>query len=647
MNLIFLPMREKAEWTGCHSQLKRLIAMSNPDLNKYPFKQYVWALGDKVSEFPIAQVVDRRYQVVAPCVWLDTQASEGIPPDLPEAIPEVVKPYLQAYPYTLHVPTVYSLCHNDDGEPIILLNNIPVDRGGKLLPPLHQVWEKTTPFRQIYWCWQMLTLWQPLCELKVANSLLNAQNIRVEGWRIRLVALIHDAKPPSLADLAAFWQTLLASAHPGVAAGLQTVCHQIQSVALDPNADGNEVLDVLNRFLLEQATTITSQLQIAGDTNAGPQQPRNEDACFPSRTEFQRTSPSDLPFLPRLGIVCDGVGGHAGGEIASQIVVRSLQLQLKGLLVEASEQTTPMPPALVIEQIEAAIRVANNLVATQNDTQGRSERQRMGTTLVLALMLPQRLLRGSTYEEVNELYIAHVGDSRAYWITPEYCHQLTLDDDITHREVSAGRAFLSVARARSDAGSLTQAIGTRTSDYLKPHIQRFILDEDGVILLCSDGLSDNRRVEESWANYIGLIVKNIVPLNAAVDSWIELANQRNGNDNVAVVLLGHQATTGAPTPLEVGRLVNRQDNMPTELTEASKVLLYGEPDDEVLTPTAAEDKPRWPWKLTWPWLLFILVLLGTVGVAGYFAWRTVKNAPGQNSPAQNAPEPVPTLTEPN
>ena len=53
---------------------------------------------------------------------------------------------------------------------------------------------------------------------------------------------------------------------------------------------------------------------------------------------MQRIGTADLPLLPRLAIVCDGVGGHEGGEIASQMVVRSLQLQLRGLLAEAMEQ---------------------------------------------------------------------------------------------------------------------------------------------------------------------------------------------------------------------------------------------------------------------------------------------------------------------
>ncbi|MEO1351191.1 MAG: hypothetical protein AAFW84_20680 [Cyanobacteria bacterium J06635_15] len=49
--------------------------MSSPDLSKYPYKQYVWALGDGVSEIPLGQVIDDRYKVVSPCVWLDTQAT--------------------------------------------------------------------------------------------------------------------------------------------------------------------------------------------------------------------------------------------------------------------------------------------------------------------------------------------------------------------------------------------------------------------------------------------------------------------------------------------------------------------------------------------------------------------------------------------
>ncbi|MEO0455721.1 MAG: protein phosphatase 2C domain-containing protein [Cyanobacteria bacterium P01_A01_bin.114] len=603
--------------------------MSSPDLSKYPYKQYVWALGEGVSDFPLGQVIDSRYKVVAPCVWLDTQPAEL--PKEPDAIPTFAQPYLQAYAHQLHIPTVYGVCHQD-GEPILLLSNVPVDRGGRLFPTLNQGWERTTAFRQVYWLWQILGLWQPLAHLGVAASLLKLNNIRVEGWRVRLIALVSEPKQPTLKDLAEAWSTLLPTAHPSIAPALEDLLNRLGEPDLEP------ILADLNRILLSEAIPFSVSLKIAGATSSGPQQSQNEDACYPSRAEFKRTSTADLPLLPRLGIVCDGVGGHAGGEVASQIVVRSLQLQLRGLLLEAAEQTTPMPPDLVIEQIEAAIRVANNLVASQNDSQGRLERQRMGTTLVVALQLPQRIAVGDdSWEEVNELYIAHVGDSRAYWITPEYCHQLTVDDDIVTREVSTGRALLKTAQQRPDASALTQAIGTREADYLKPHIQRFILDEEGVLLLCSDGLSDHQRVEESWANYIGLIVTHIVSLSSAVDSWIELANQKNGHDNVAVVLMHCQFAGPSAPAIETGKLITQQDLMQeTELTEASKALLYGETEDD-LTGVESLDagRPRHAFKVFIQTILTLLLLVG-LGVAGYFAWRTWQPRP--TAPELTVPE---------
>ncbi|MEM8808970.1 MAG: protein phosphatase 2C domain-containing protein [Cyanobacteria bacterium P01_G01_bin.38] len=593
--------------------------MSSPDLSKYPYKQYVWALGDGVSDIPLGQLIDNRYKIVSPCVWLDTQATEQ--PKVPDAIPTFAQPYLQAYAYQLHLPTVYGVCHQD-GEPILLLSNVPVDRGGRLFPTLNQGWERTTAFRQVYWLWQMLELWQPLANLGVAASLLTLNNIRIEGWRIRLIALASEPKQPTLEDLADIWRTLLPTAHPSLAPTLEKICDQLTEANLE------SLLEDLNRLLLNEAIPFSVNLQIAGGTSPGPQQKQNEDACYPSRAEFKRTSTADLPLLPRLGIVCDGVGGHAGGEVASQIVVRSLQLQLRGLLLEATEQTIPMPPDLVIEQIEAAIRVANNLVASQNDNQGRLERQRMGTTLVVALQLPQRIPVGEGWEDVNELYIAHVGDSRAYWITPEYCHQLTIDDDIVTREVTTGRSLLKAAQQRPDASALTQAIGTREAEYLKPHIQRFILDEEGVLLLCSDGLSDHHRVEESWANYIGLIVTNIVSLSSAVDSWIELANQKNGHDNVAVVLMHCQFAGPAAPTIETGKLITQQDLMPeTELTEASKALLYGETEEDLTGVDTLDDgRPR---RSLVPLLktLLTLLLLAGIGVAGYIGWRTWQPRP--------------------
>ncbi|NEZ63686.1 serine/threonine protein phosphatase [Leptolyngbyaceae cyanobacterium CCMR0082] len=603
---------------------KSLADMTQMDV--YPFKKYVLALGPG-RDVPPGQSVNERYWVLSPGIWHDTQAPE--PPDHPETVSAAALPYLRAYPHQLHLPTVYGECKLIDG-PVLLLDNAPIDRHGRLMPTLGTAWAGTTPFRQVYWCWQLFNMWPHLFGMNMAASLTAPEAIHVDGWRIRLSNLI-PGQPP-LQNLANLIAALLSKSVPAVANNLRPVLEQCDGS--QPNFD--RILEQLNRVLLSQAMDMSLATQVAGSTSSG-QLPHNEDACYPSKVELERSSPADLPSLPRIAVVCDGVGGHAGGEIASQTVVRSLQLQFRGLLTEIAEQEEPLPPYVVMGQIEAAIRVANNLVASQNDSQGRTERQRMGTTLVAALMIPQRIPTPQGYEEVNELYIAHVGDSRAYWITPEACHLLTVDDDVAGREITSGKSYPAAAYAHTDAGALTQALGTREADSLKPHVERFILDETGVLLLCSDGLSDNHRVETSWANYIGLIVKNIVPLPTAVESWVELANQKNGHDNVAVVLMSCTMTGDTviiDDPITPPSITTQQDiSYPTELTAASKALLYGESEEPTEMETPTEEKPR---RSLQALVLSILLLIAVsvAGVAGVLVWQNLRPAAIPDDPQQ-------------
>jgi protein phosphatase len=278
-----------------------------------------------------------------------------------------------------------------------------------------------------------------------------------------------------------------------------------------------------------------------------------------------------------------------------------------------------------MQQIEAVIRIVNELINHQNDNQARVGRQRMGTTLVMAVVMPQRVQTDEGWQRVQEVYLAHVGDSRAYWITPDYCHLLTVDDDIAGREVRAGRQVLALAQERSDAGALTQAIGTRSGDHLHPHVQRFILDETGILLLCSDGLSDNHRIEDAWANYIGLIVKDIVTLESAVASWIELANQKNGHDNTAVVLLQHKLPPRVVPPADSATAPRRGQVSPADAK------LYGEPspnEEAAVTATSSggQGLPLWGW-----------LVLAAVVLAGLAGWWFYLRPPATDEPPQNPP----------
>lgn len=509
--------------------------MSSSQSQGYP---YLWAVGEVAAQKPPDTIVRDRYQVVAPHIWADTKPQ--IEPHVPALLPDEALPYLHLYAQRLHVPQVYGFYRDEDtNREILLLENAPLDGTGTLQPAIFEAWTKASAVRQIYWLWQILQLWTPFLDLNVASSLLSPDNLRVEGWRVRLKELIKDSEDPvharasfanpSLSNLAQCWLVWVPESKATIVDELTAICAEMQQ-----GASFEKVSALLNQQLIAQSAQLPLRLQVVGATDVGVQRSHNEDTCYPVTAHAQ--SYDDLS--PRLTIVCDGIGGHEGGEVASQLAVQSLQLQVRALLTEIAQQSEPMPPDLLAEQLAAIVRVVNNMISAQNDEQERESRRRMGTTLVMALQIPQRvtLSNGAIANNAHELYLVNVGDSRAYWITQHYCHQLTVDDDVITREIKQGRSLYRDVLKRADAGALTQALGTRDSQFLNPSVQRFILEEDGLLLLCSDGLSDNSLVEQSWSEYADRVLKEKVSLESVVQSWIDLANQKNGHDNTSIVL---------------------------------------------------------------------------------------------------------------
>ncbi|MBM0741059.1 serine/threonine-protein phosphatase [Phormidium sp. CLA17] len=582
--------------------------------------RYLWAVGEAVLQIPVDSQVGGRYVVKAPQIWLDTQP--GLQPDFPTVeLPDALLPYLYLYPYRLHIPEVHGLCSHVSDRPtdeIFLLENVPLDKQGNLLPAIAQAWAQATAARQVYWLWQLLQLWNPLAEQGVSASLLAADNIRVEGWRVRLCQLFIDealflteneasSETPmlGLADLANVWLGWIDQAKPEIAEPLQRLCQKMH----ENGAELEAIAAQLNQLLLEQTAQLPLRLQIASATDPGPQHDHNEDTCYPDNTK-----PNDGIF-PRLVAVCDGIGGHEGGEVASQLAVQSLKLQIQALLAEVVTADI-VPPEVVAEQIEAITRVMNDMIAAQNDLQGREARRRMGTTLVMALQFPQQIVlsTGQVAENSHELYLVNVGDSRAYWLTPRYCHQLTVDDDVAAREVRMGRSLYREALKRPDSGSLIQALGTRDSEFLRPSIQRLLLEEDGILLLCSDGLSDNGWVESSWLDIMGEVFRGKKLLSEAAQDWVDLANRNNGHDNVSVVLLDCHVST----PLPDVSFPDVRSSLNSDWSESSRGLLQ-EADAADETAGRQAGKGKKTNKLLWIGLILATLLIGS----GLAIWAQV------------------------
>jgi protein phosphatase len=502
--------------------------------------RYLWASEGQATPMTADNLVENRYQAIAPQLWQDTKPQE--PPEVLFPLPSTALAYAHLYPYKLHLPQLYGFCslkqlpadeamRTSQQVEVLLLENIPVDSEGKLLPSLVEAWGKATALYQAYWLWQIINLWAPLSGTGVLSSLVAIDNVRVDGWRIRLCELIPDRTTPTskvtLSKLGHLWRQNLLNIAPEIADRLRQLFGRMEA----EKASLRDASNILNRIVLEESTQLPLTWEIAGGTDVGASHKHNEDSYYPTPLELAHDSCNG-----KLAIICDGLAGHEGGEVASQLAVKLLKLQTQTLFEDLLDSREIMSPEQICNTIAAIVRVVNNTIAIQNQEQGREKRQRMATTMVMALQVAQKI-QAPKGDTSHEIYIAHIGDSRAYWITPDRCQLLTIDDDIATREIKQGRDVHWRSVHRPDGSMLTQALGMKTGTAIQPTVQRFMAMEDGILLLCSDGLSDRNLVETSWQEHASSILKSGTPLTEAVQSWLALAHSHNGDDNISLVLM--------------------------------------------------------------------------------------------------------------
>jgi len=495
-------------------------------------KNYLWGVVDGQSLGNPGKILADRYLIVDKFVLLDTKPGLlTLTPELENL--QIPRAYLRLIPYRLHVPQVHGVLPLTKDSPqreILLLEKPPVmvddtTQQVHLGSELTSAWRDATSMRQLNWLWQIAHLWQPLASEGVVSSLLDSYVLRTEGSLVRLLELrFDDATSPKLPQLGEFWQQLIANAKPAIGEFLDRISLSLIEGEIHSS---EQLITALDRGLAELGRSQTPTIKIITKTDTGPSRQRNEDACSPP----SGTLVSKPPQSTALAIVCDGIGGHEGGNVASNLAIETIQQQV--------QQLTKVPydhidPSLLLNDLEKAVAIANDKISQRNDGENRQGRQRMGTTLVMALPV------------AHEMYITHVGDSRAYWITRQGCYQVTLDDDVASREVRLGYAIYREAVQQSSAGSLVQALGMGPSTSLHPTSARFMLDEDAVFLLTSDGLSDFDRVEEYWETEILPILLGEANIVNVADRLVEIANSKNGHDNVTVALVHYQVQYWEP-----------------------------------------------------------------------------------------------------
>lgn len=243
-------------------------------------------------------------------------------------------------------------------------------------------------------------------------------------------------------------------------------------------------------------------LEVVGRTDVGRVRLSNEDS---------------YGFDLRQGVfvVCDGMGGHAAGEVASKIAVETVLSYFRDKEPLATDANLLDAP-LSAQMLSDAVNKANENILEY--AHGHANASGMGTTLVAARF------------EDGKFTIAHVGDSRIYLMRNGNLVQLTEDHSLVMEQVRRGIMTVEEARKSTAQHIITRALGTE--DNSPPDLAEFPAEPDDMLVLTTDGVL--RHLEDPQ---IHDVLHSASSLQTACDQLIELALDAGGEDNATCILI--------------------------------------------------------------------------------------------------------------
>jgi PPM family protein phosphatase len=256
-----------------------------------------------------------------------------------------------------------------------------------------------------------------------------------------------------------------------------------------------------------------SHLPFAALSDAGLVRDHNEDNL--AITAFN--SVSELVPESLFCVLCDGVGGHLGGETASRMAIDQITS-----FIENSDASSPLV------QLSCAIQSASEQV--WQTAQSSAEFHGMASTAACAWIIGKRL------------FIATVGDSRIYLIKHNHIHQISIDHTWLQEALEAGLIKPADFKGHPNAHVIRRFIGSETPPDVDTRLkigenptqnqQGILLDAGDMLFLCSDGISD--LIQE---NEIQTVLKQQHNLDAALETLKNLAYQRGASDNLSMILV--------------------------------------------------------------------------------------------------------------
>ncbi len=252
---------------------------------------------------------------------------------------------------------------------------------------------------------------------------------------------------------------------------------------------------------------------VAAGSDVGRVRKGNEDNFFADANEYRG-----------LFMVADGMGGHAAGEVASQMAVEIVSADL--------EKLKDLESADALEMVSLALRHANRAVfersAAERDKMG------MGSTASVLVLGDERFI------------IGHLGDSRIYLFRDGELRQVTHDHSVVQEQVDAGLITRDAGKNHKQSNVITRCVGMGWD--VEPDVTDGEVRQGDVFVLASDGLTgmvDDWRLQQ-------LLASRVAP-ERMVDAMISEANARGGVDNITVVVVrvhssAAMATGTHPTP---------------------------------------------------------------------------------------------------
>jgi serine/threonine protein phosphatase PrpC len=278
--------------------------------------------------------------------------------------------------------------------------------------------------------------------------------------------------------------------------------------------------------------------------------------------------------------VCDGMGGAAAGEIASQLAVDIIYERLVEGLAERPLKRDELARRLVRAVEAAGLRIFHEAKADRS-------RRGMGTTVTAAALVD------------DVLFFAQVGDSRGYILRGDTLVQLTRDQSLVNQLIEAGQLTEEEAETFEHNNIILQALGT--SDTVQVDLTYAEVRQGDMLLLCSDGLSGMVRFEEIRE----VLRSSLEPLEIC-KALTERANQAGGHDNITVIVVqfdgaGLKTKEADVEPLKYRKYVLGEENESATMPNANALPAGGAagelgPDGTPRAPAAASVPPAGSWQ---------------------------------------------------